>query len=138
MPSRRSEASQSPIIDAAFTLRPPVIFEAMTTFSRRERSWFSHEPMIRSVSPSTLNAAGFEGIGYCSAVSMRLTLENGPVHQFVAKSLICPAITRTPVPGFPTPSRDNNIATTQTLVVDTIDRSAYLFVGPLHPWATED
>ena len=48
----------------AFTLRPPVILDAITTLDRREASFASQRPMIRSVSPS-----GFSrvlGMGYCS------------------------------------------------------------------------
>ncbi len=52
-------------------LRPPVILDAITTFSRRDLSLAIHEPMMRSVSPSGRCLS--DGIGYCSAVSIRFT-----------------------------------------------------------------
>ena len=55
----------------AFTFELPVIFEAITTFERLTLSLASHEPMICSVAPSGCNR--LLGIGYCSAVSIRLT-----------------------------------------------------------------
>jgi len=55
------------------TLAPPVILEAMTSFDRRASlSLAIHEPMIASVAPSALLPRP-DGIGYCSAVSTRLT-----------------------------------------------------------------
>ena len=53
------------------TFDEPVIFVAITSFSRRDLSFFIQLPMIRSVSPSGLPRS--DGIGYCSAVSTMLT-----------------------------------------------------------------
>eukprot|EP00967_Tisochrysis_lutea_P068414 scaffold89644_cov32-Tisochrysis_lutea.AAC.1 len=53
------------------TLRPPVIFEAITRSLRRVLSFASQDPIICSVSPS--GCCRSEGMGYCSAVSMKLT-----------------------------------------------------------------
>ena len=70
------------------TLDPPVIFVAITSFSRGDLSFLSQLPMMRSVSPS--GWARSEGMGYCSAVSIMLTpaLENRAVHHGVTQRLV--------------------------------------------------
>ena len=51
-----------------YTFLPPVILVAIQSLSRRERSFASHDPMMRSVAPSGLSTA--EGMGYCVRVSV--------------------------------------------------------------------
>lgn len=52
--------------------RPPVIFVAITTFFLSTLRSFNHFPITISVAPSRA-ALPSEGMGYCSAVSKRLT-----------------------------------------------------------------
>mmetsp|Transcript_7998 Transcript_7998/g.18593 ORF Transcript_7998/g.18593 Transcript_7998/m.18593 type:complete len:205 (-) Transcript_7998:57-671(-) len=65
------DASRSCRMFFALTFKPPVIFVAMTNFCRRDMSCASHLPIISSVRPS--GRATSEGIGYCSAVSIKFT-----------------------------------------------------------------
>ena len=69
-PSRLRDPSQSSFMERLLTLRPPVILEQSTTLFRRPVPFCSHRPMISSVAPSGRKRS--EGMGYCSAVSIKL------------------------------------------------------------------
>ena len=69
-PNLFREPSQSSRMLRLLMFLPPVILDASTTLFRRPEPFLSHLPIISSVAPS--GRVRSDGMGYCSAVSIRL------------------------------------------------------------------